>query len=70
MDSTNDIYKALIVVRRDAERNMKEHQEALLVGPLFGWDTERHETYHNRHIVEAKTVITYCIVRCMQINPD
>lgn len=64
------LYGALSIVKRDAQEKVEWHKKRLTEKPFIGQTQEDHNEYHLKHMEEAKTVVDYCFVRQMQIDPD
>jgi len=70
MGKNDALWNALTLVKMDAQKAIQSAQQELAKKPLHGWSQQKHEAYHQKAIAEAQTVVDYCFIRQMQINPD
>ena len=66
----NELYHALDVTRREAEREVVYWQMQSGKKPLFGWSREKHEAYCLKQTEQARAASAFCFIRMMQIDPD
>lgn len=71
MTTENELYKALVIVEREARAKYNYWVDQLeKEKPMNGWSQEQHDDYCNREIYKAQMTADWCFIRQMQINPD